>query len=144
MQRRHKKEQWLQICLEEVVKACYIEYAAQKVRKAVKAETREKAKKRRLVEKKNKKKQMKYLQRLWDKVLAEDTTFLGGPKGFQAIGSKCKEVTLGNKEKQQPSKKAKGKQLGRYCRDIGVKIRGVNLYKRYMHTRQNCLVCYLR
>jgi len=42
--------------LEEAAKACYIEYAAQKVRKVVKAKVRKKAKKRRLVEKENKKK----------------------------------------------------------------------------------------
>jgi len=41
--------------LEKVAEACCIEYAAQKVRKAAEAKTREKAKKRRLMQEKKKK-----------------------------------------------------------------------------------------
>ena len=77
MQRRHKEEQWLQAQLEETVKAYYIEHIVQKTRKAVGAKIREEAKKRRLVEEKKKKKQMEYLKQLQDKVLVEDTAFMG-------------------------------------------------------------------
>ena len=35
---------------------------------------------------------MEYLQQLWDKVLAEDTTLLEDTGGSQVIGTKCKKV----------------------------------------------------
>jgi len=43
------------------VEACHIEHATQKVRKVAKTKAREKAEKRRLAEKEDKKKQLKYL-----------------------------------------------------------------------------------
>ena len=58
---------------------------------------REKAKKRRLTEKKKKKK-LKYLQQLWNEVLAGSTTLLEGTEGSQVVGFKYKKVTSGNKE----------------------------------------------
>jgi len=57
---RHKEKQQLLVQLKKAAEACYIEHAAQKVRKAAEAKEKEKAKKRRLVKEKKKKKQMKY------------------------------------------------------------------------------------
>ena len=36
---------------------------------------------------------MKYLEQLWNKILAEDTTLLEDIKASQVMGSKYKEVT---------------------------------------------------
>ena len=63
------------------------------------AKTREKAKKKRLVEEKKKKKWIKYLQQLWDKVLVENTALLEGTEGFQIMESKHKEIASGDKER---------------------------------------------
>ena len=46
------------------------------------------------------------------------------------MGSKCKEVAAGGEEEQQPSKKARGKQPGKYCRGATVKMGGSNPCKR--------------
>ena len=62
-----------------------------------------------LVEEKKKKKWLEYLQQLWDEVLVKDAIFLEGTEGSQITGSKCKEVSLGDEEGWQPSKKAKEK-----------------------------------
>ena len=56
------------------------------------------------------------------------------------MGSKCKEVTTGDEEWQQLSKKAREKQLGKYCRGATVKMGGTNPCERCMSTRQDCLV----
>jgi len=64
-------------------------------------------------EEKRKKRTVEYLQRLWDEVLEEEAVLLGGAEGSQIMGSKCKEVTARDKEVQQPSKKARGKQPGK-------------------------------
>ena len=56
MQRRHEEEQWLQVCLEEVTEACYVECVAQKARKAAEAKARKEAKKQRIAEEEEKKK----------------------------------------------------------------------------------------
>ena len=45
IQRKHKEEQLLQACLEEVAEACHIEQAIQKARNVAKIKIREKAKK---------------------------------------------------------------------------------------------------
>ena len=50
--------------MKEVVKACYVEQAAQKIRKVVKTKTREEAEKWRLVKKEEKRKQLEYLKQL--------------------------------------------------------------------------------
>jgi len=52
-----------------------------------KAKAREKAEKRRLVEKK-KKKRLEYLQQLWNKVLAENAALLGGTEDSQITETK--------------------------------------------------------
>ena len=99
MQRRHKKKQQLQVHLEEAAKACHIKCVAQKVRKVVKAKTREEAKKRRLAEKENKRKKLEYLQQLQDEVLAKDVTLLESTEGSQVIKTKYKKTTIGDEKK---------------------------------------------
>ena len=55
-------------------------------------------------------------------MLEEEATLLEGAEGSQIIGSKCKEVTAGDEEEQWPSKKARGKQPGKYCGGVTVKM----------------------
>jgi len=57
---------------------------------------------------------MEYLQRLQDEVLEEEATLLEETEGSQVMGSKQKEVATRHEERQQPSKKARMKQLGKY------------------------------
>ena len=52
---------------------------------------------------------MEYIQRLQDEVLEEEAALLEKAEGSQVMGSKHKKVAAGDKEWQQPSKKAKGK-----------------------------------
>ena len=73
-------------------------------------------------------------------MITKDATLLEGAIGFQVVGSKYKEVTSGDKEIYWPSKKAKEK----YCKSNAVKIKSVNLCERYVCTRQDYLVYYLR
>jgi len=73
-------------------------------------------------------------------VLAEDAILLEGTERFQIAGSKCKKASLKDNRDYWPSKKAKGKQLARYHRDNGVKIRDANPYEKCVCARQNCLV----
>jgi len=54
--------------------------------------------------------------------------------------SKHKEVASGDKEGQRPSKKAKGKQLGKYHRGATVKMGDANPCERCVSAEQNCLV----
>jgi len=107
---------------QEVVKIYQAEHVTQKARKKAKAKAREEVKKRMIAEKEEKKKMLEYLQQLWDKILAEDAILLEGTEEFYITGSKCKEITLGDNRDYWSSKKAKGKQLARYHRDIRVKI----------------------
>ena len=48
-------------------------------------------------------------------MLEEEAALLEGAQGSQVAGSKRKEVAAGDKKVQWPSKKARGKQLGKYC-----------------------------
>jgi len=73
-------------------------------------------------------------------VLEEEAALLEGAEGSQATGSKCKEVAAGDGKEQQPSKKARGKQLGKYRRGATVKMGGATPCERYVCTRQDCLV----
>ena len=73
-------------------------------------------------------------------MLEKEAALLKRAEGSQVIGSKRKEVTASDEEGQQPSKKARGKQPGKYCRGATVKMEGANLCKRCVSTRQNCLV----
>ena len=99
------------------------------------------AKRQRVVEEeKRKKRTRKYLQRLWNGVLEEEAALLEGAEGSQVVGSKHKEVTTGDEEKQWPFKKARGKQPGKYCGDAAVKMGGSNPCERCVCTGQDCLV----
>ena len=55
-------------------------------------------------------------------MLEKEAALLEGAEGSQVTGSKCKEVTTRDKEGQWPSKKAKGKQPGKYCRGAAMKM----------------------
>jgi len=58
----------------------------------------------------------------------------------QAMGSKHKKVAAGDEEGQWPSKKARGKQTGKYHGGATVKMGDANLCERCVSTRQDCLV----
>ena len=73
-------------------------------------------------------------------MLEEEATLLEGAEGLQVAGSKHKEVTARDKEGQQPSKKAREKQPGKYRRGAAVKIGGANPCERCMSAKQDCLV----
>ena len=121
------------------------EYAAQKVRREAEEKAREEAKKQKVVEKKEKKKRtLEYLQWLQDKVLEEEATLLEEAEKSQIVGSKCKEITTGDEEGQQLSKKAKERQLEKYCGGATVKMGDANPCERYISTKQDCLVHPLR
>jgi len=73
-------------------------------------------------------------------VLEEEAVLLEGAEGSQVVGSKHKEVATRDEEVQRPSKKARGKQLGKYRRGATVKMGGANPYERCVSTGQDCLV----
>jgi len=73
-------------------------------------------------------------------VLEKEAALLERAEGSQVTGSKCKEVTTGDKEEQWPSKKARGKQPEKYCRDAAVKMEGSNTCERCVCAGQDCLV----
>ena len=73
-------------------------------------------------------------------MIVEDATLLEGAERSQVIGSKCKEVASGDKERHQLPKKAKEK----YYRDDTVKMESANPCERYVCTRQDCLVHHSR
>ena len=77
-------------------------------------------------------------------MLVKDAALLKGTERFQVMGSKCKKVASSGEERQQPSKKARGKQLEKYYRSIAVKIVDANHCERYVYAKQDCLVYYLR
>ena len=83
---------------------------------------------------------MEYLQRLQDEVLEEEATLLEGAEGSQVVGSKCKEIAAGGEEEQRPSKKARGKQPGKYRRSATVKMGGATPCERCVSAGQDCLV----
>ena len=73
-------------------------------------------------------------------MLEEEATLLEGAEGSQVMGSKRKEIAAGDKEVQRPSKKARGKQPGKYHRGAAVKMGGANPCERCVSAGQNCLV----
>ena len=77
-------------------------------------------------------------------MLEEEAALLEGAQGSQVAGSKHKEVAAGNKKVQWLSKKAREKQLGKYCGGAAVKMGGSNPCKRCVCTGQDCLVHPLR
>jgi len=141
MQWRHEEEQRLLVQLEEAAKLCWAECMAQKARREVETKAKEEAERQRVVEEEERKKRtMEYLQQLRDEMLEEEATLLEGAEGSQATGSKHKEVATGDEEEQRPSKKARGKQLGKYHRGTTVKIGGSNPCEKCVCTRQSCLM----
>jgi len=83
---------------------------------------------------------VEYLQRLWDEVLEEEAALLEEAEGSQVAESKRKKVTAGDEEEQRPSKKARGKQLGKYRRGAAVKMGGSIPCERCVCAGQDCLV----
>ena len=73
-------------------------------------------------------------------MLEEEAALLEGAEGSQVAGSKRKEVATGGEEEQRPSKKARGKQPGKYRGGATVKMGGSNPCERCVCTRQSCLV----
>ena len=141
MQQRHEKEQQLLAQLEEAAKLCWAECAAQKARREAEAKAKEEAERQRVAEEEERKKRTReYLQRLRDEVLEEEAALLEGAEGSQVAGSKHKEVTAGDEEEQRPSKKARGKQPGKYRGGAAVKMGGSNPCERCVCARQDCLV----
>jgi len=141
MQQRHEEEQQLLAQLEEAAKLRQAEHVAQEARREVEAKAKKEAKRQRVAEEeKRKKRTMEYLQRLRDEVLEEEATLLEGAEGSQVTGSKHKEVTTEGEEEQRPSKKARGKQPGKYCGGATVKMGGSNPCERCVCARQDCLV----
>ena len=141
MQQRHKEEQRSLLRLQEAVEACCTERMAQKARREAEAKAKEEAERQRVAEEEERKKRMmEYLQQLQDEVLEEEATLLERAEGSQVMGSKHKEVATGDEEEQWLSKKARGKQPGKYYGGAAVKMGGSNPCKRYVCTGQNCLV----
>jgi len=73
-------------------------------------------------------------------MLEKEATLLEGAEGSQITGFKHKEIAAGDKEEQWPSKKAKGKQQGKYRGGATVKMGSANPCKRCVCTEQDCLV----
>jgi len=141
MQWRYEEQQQLLAQLEEAVKLRWAEHAAQKARREAEAKAKEEAERQRVAEKeKRKKRMMEYLQQLQDEVLEEEAVLLEGAEGSQVVGSKYKEVAAGGEEEQRPSKKARGKQPGKYCGGAAVKMGGSNPCEKCVCARQDCLV----
>ena len=87
------------------------------------AKVKEEAERQRVAEEKERKKRtVEYLQQLQDEVLEKEATLLEEAEGSQVTGFKYKEVTTGDEEEQRPSKKARGKQPGKYCGGVTVKM----------------------
>ena len=141
MQRWHEEEQQSLLRLQKAVEARCAERAAQKARREAEARAKEEAERQRVAEEEERKKRTReYLQRLRDKVLEEEATLLEGAEGSQVVGSKHKKVAVGDEEEQQPSKKARGKQPGKYRGGAAVKMGGPNLCERCVCAGQDCLV----
>ena len=73
-------------------------------------------------------------------MLEKEAALLEGAEGSQVARSKHKDVTAGDEEGQQPSKKARKKQSGKYHRGAAVKMGGSNPCERCVCTGQDCLV----
>jgi len=73
-------------------------------------------------------------------MLEEEAALLERAEGSQVAGSKCKEVTTGDKEEQWLSKKAREKQPGKYYRGAAMKLGDATSCKRCVCAGQDCLV----
>ena len=91
-------------------------------------------------EEERKERMVEYLQRLQDEVLEEEAALLEEAEGSQVAGSKRKEIAAGDEEEQWPSKKARGKQPGKYRGGAAVKMGGSNPCERCVCAGQDCLV----
>ena len=141
MQRRHEEEQQSLLWLQEAAEARRAERAAQKARREAEAKAKEETKRQRVVEEEERKKRtVEYLQRLWNEVLEEEAALLEGAEGSQVTESKHKEIATRDEEEQWPSKKARGKQPGKYRGGAAVKMGGSNTYEKCVCAGQNCLV----
>ena len=141
MQRQHEEEQQSLLQLQKAAEARRAERTAQKARREAEARAKEEAERQRVAEEEERKKRTReYLQRLWDEVLEEEAALLEGVEGSQVAGSKRKEVAAGGEEEQRPSKKARGKQPGKYCGGAAVKMGGSNPCERCVCAGQDCLV----
>jgi len=141
MQRWHEEEQQSLLRLQEAAEARCAEHAAQKARREAEAKAKEEAERQRIAEEEERKQRTReYLQRLQDEVLEEEAALLEGAEGSQATGSKHKKVTTGDEEEQRPSKKARGKQLGKYHGGAAVKMGGATPCERCVSAGQDCLV----
>ena len=135
------EERLLLLRLQKAAEACRTEHAAQKARREAEARAKEEAKRQRVAEEEERKKRTReYLQRLQDEVLEEEAALLEGAEGSQVMGSKHKEIATGNEEEQQPSKKARGKQPGKYRGGATVKMGGTTPCERCVCAGQDCLV----
>jgi len=140
-QRWHEEEQQSLLRLQKAAEARCAERAAQKARREAEARAKEEAERQRVAEEEERKKRMvEYLQQLQDEVLEEEAALLEGAEGSQVMGSKCKEVAVGGEEEQRPSKKARGKQPGKYHGGTAVKMGGATPYERCVCAGQDCLV----
>jgi len=140
MQRWHEEKQQSLLRLQKAAEARHAKCAAQKARREAEAKAKEEAKRQRVAEEEERKKRTReYLQQLWDKVLEEEAALLERAEGSQITGSKHKEVTAGDGEEQWPSKKARGKQTGKYCGGAAVKMGGSISCERCVCARQDCL-----
>ena len=127
--------------LQEAAEARCAEHAAQKARREAEAKAKEEAERQRVAEEEERKKRtMEYLQRLRNEVLEEEAALLEGVDGSQVAGSKRKEVAAGGEEELRPSKKARGKQPGKYRGGAAVKMGGFNPCERCVCAGQDCLV----
>ena len=98
------------------------------------AKAKEEAERQRVTEEEERKKRtMEYLQRLRNEVLEEETALLEGAEESQVTESKWKEIAAGDEERQQPFKKAAGKQPGKYHRGAAVKMGSSNPCKRCVY-----------
>ena len=73
-------------------------------------------------------------------MLEKEAALLEGAEESQVTESKRKEVATRDEEEQWPSKKARGKQPGKYRGGATVKMGGSNICERCVCTRQDCLV----
>ena len=73
-------------------------------------------------------------------MLEEEAALLEGAEGSQVAGSKHKEVTTRDEKMQRSSKKARGKQPGKYHGGAAVEMGGANPCERCVSTGQDYLV----
>jgi len=141
MQQWHEEEQQSLLRLQEAAEACRADRVAQKARREAEAKAKEEAERQRIADEEERKQRTReYFQQLRDEVLEEEAALLEGAEGSQVAGSKHKEVTAGDEEEQWPSKKARGKQLGKYRGGAAVKMGGATPCERCVCAGQDCLV----